>query len=382
MNTLLIKNGRLFDPASKLDERADILVKEGIISAIGSFEPEPGWQTVDASGCIVTPGLIDMHAHLYPFLPTGIQAESACFATGVTTAVDAGSSGCGTYPYYRPFLQYSKLRMKVFIHVSTAGIIEHPIAENVDPIHFDAKRIGEVLKICGNEIMGLKIRISREIVGELGIKPLLRALEIADEVNLPLMVHPTDPPCTMQEIVKLLRPGDILSHAYHNTGHTIIAEDGHVYPEIWHARERGVLFDVANDRRHFGFSTAKAAIADGFLPDIISSDLTSFDAFQYPTTFSLSMLASKYLALGLSMEQILPRMTSIPAGIMGIAGETGALRQGMCADIAVFKMIDKHVLFGDRPAEDPRCQYQSAEQILKPMMTVREGSIVFRDCEI
>ena len=168
MNTLLIKNGRLFDPASKLDERADILLEEGIISAIGSFEPKPGWQTVDASGCIVTPGLIDMHANLYPFLPTGIQAESACFATGVTTAVDAGSSGCGTYPYYRPFLQYSKLRMKVFLHVSTAGIIEHPIAENVDPIHFDAKRIGEVLKICGDEIMGLKIRISREIVGELG----------------------------------------------------------------------------------------------------------------------------------------------------------------------------------------------------------------------
>ena len=270
----------------------------------------------------------------------------------------------------------------MFLHVSTAGIIEHPIPENVDPLHFDLERIKEVLSHSGDEIMGLKIRISREIVGELGMRPLLRALEIAEEVKLPLMVHPTDPPCTMQELAGLLRPGDILSHAYHSTGHTIIGSDGHVYPEIWQARERGVLFDVANDRRHFGFSTAEAAIADGFLPDIISSDLTNFDAFQYPTTFSLPMLASKYLALGLSLDDILPRMTAIPAAIMGISEETGALRCGMCADIAVFKMIDKQVFFGDRPAEDPTVQYRSAARILKPMMTVREGNIVFRDCEL
>lgn len=382
MNPILIKNGRLFDPASGIDMTGDLLLENRKILALGSVLAPEGCTVIDARGCLVCPGLIDMHAHLYPFLPTGIPAEAVCFSTGVTTAVDAGSSGCGTYPYYRPFLETSRLRMKVFLNVCTPGIIEHPIPENVDPVHFDPERIRDVLERSTNEIMGLKIRISREIVGELGIKPLVRALEIADSLSLPLMVHPTDPPCSMAKIAGMLRPGDILSHAYHNTGDTIIDSSGHVCDEIWRARERGVLFDVANDRRHFGFSTAEAAIADSFLPDIISSDLTVFDAFQYPTTYSLPMLASKYLAMGLELGTILERMTAIPARIMGISHETGALKPGFCADVALFRLIDKNIVFGDKPAEHPDVQYRSGRQILKPMMTIREGCIVFRDCEI
>lgn len=382
MDAILIKNGRLFDPASGIDTVGDLLLENRKISAVGKADAPENCVVIDAEGCIVSPGLIDMHAHLYPFLPTGIPAEAVCFATGVTTAVDAGSSGCGTYPYYRPFLENSQLRMKVFLNVCTPGIIEHPLPENVDPVHFDLERIRDVVGRSGKDIMGLKIRISREIVGPLGIRPLVRALEIADELKLPLMVHPTDPPCSMTEIANMLRPGDILSHAYHNTGDTIIGPDGHVSQEIWHARERGILFDVANDRRHFGFSTAEAAIADGFLPDIISSDLTNFDAFKYPTTYSLPMLASKYLAMGLELGEIFRRMTAVPARIMGISHETAALKTGLCADVAVFRLIDKDIRFGDKPAEHPDVQYRSGKQILKPMMTVREGNIVFRDCEL
>lgn len=382
MNALLIKNGHLFDPALGLDMVGDILLEDKKIAAIGSNIVREHLQSIDATGCMITPGLVDMHAHIYPFLPTGIPAEAVCFSTGVTTVVDAGSSGCGTFPYYKPFLEHSKLRMKAFLNLSTAGIIEHPLPENVDPAHFDPERIKEVVIRSREEIMGLKIRISQEIVGGLGIRPLVRALEIAEELSLPLMVHPTDPPCKMQEILTLLRPEDILSHSYHNTGHTLLDSSGHICQEAWEARERGVLFDVANDRRHFGFSTAEAAISDGFLPDIISSDLTNFDAFQHPTTFSLPMLASKYLALGLGLKEILPRMSTIPAKIMGVSEETGALKTGMCADIAVFKIIEKETLFGDKPAEDPSVQFRKGTQILKPMMTVREGNIVFRDCEL
>lgn len=382
MYSLLIKNGQLFDPDSGLSRRGDIALDGRRIAAVGDIAPCDAAAMINAEGCIVTPGLVDMHAHLYPLLPSGIPAEAVCFSTGVTTAVDAGSSGCASYPYFRPLIHTSQLRIKAFLNVSTAGICAHPAHEDVDPAKFDEERIRDVFEACPGELLGLKLRTSRNIVEGYGLAPLERALEIADDIGVPLMLHPTDPPCTMARLLDMLRPGDIMSHAYHNTGDTIIDGSGHVCEAALRARERGVIFDVANDRWHFGFSTARAALADGFLPDVISSDLIGADVFRHPTVFSLPMLASKYLALGMSMEQILPRMTSVPARLMGLDGKIAALRPGYEADVAVFRMINREVEFGDRAYGDPRLECIRGDRLLKPMMTVKAGRIVFRDIDI
>ena len=382
MYSLVIKNGCLLDKSSGEDRVADIVLDGDRIAGIGHYADCEAAAVIDASGCIITPGLVDMHVHLYPLLPSGIPAEAVCFATGVTTAVDAGSSGCATYPFFRPFIHTSQLRIKAFLNVSTAGICSHPMPEDVDPGKFDPVRIKELFAACPGELLGLKLRTSRDIVGNYGLAPLERALEIADDLGVPLMLHPTDPPCSMDALLNMLRPGDIMSHIYHNIGLTVVDASGHVCNAAWRARERGVLFDAANDRRHFGFSTAQNCLKDGFLPDIISSDLIGADAFMHPTVYSMPMLASKYLAMGMPLDEIFSRMTSGPARIMGIDDHTAALRVGFEADIAVFKMIEKKTEFGDRAYGDPKLACISGSRILKPMMTVRKGHIVFRDVEL
>lgn len=146
--SLLVKNGHLFDPDSGLSQRGDVALNGRRIAEVGNVEACDAEATIDAEGCMVMPGLVDMHAHLYPLLPNGISAEAVCFSTGVITAVDAGSSGCASYPYFRPFIHTSQLRIKAFLNVSTAGICAHPAHEDVDPAKFDAERIRDVFAAC------------------------------------------------------------------------------------------------------------------------------------------------------------------------------------------------------------------------------------------
>ena len=381
MDQIIIRGGHVLDPGSGTDRVMDLVIRDGLIAEPDDSQETTGQIVIDAAGLLVTPGWIDAHLHIYPLLPTGVPAEAVCFATGVTTAVDAGSAGCGTYPLYRPFLNSGMLRTKAFLNVSTAGIISHPLPENVDPAAMDPVRIRDVIQACP-ELLGLKIRCSRDIVGEFGLRPLDRCLEIAEELGLPVMVHPTDPPCPMRDILDRLRPGDILSHVYHNIGPCILDESGHVSDTVWKARERGVLFDAANDRRHFGFSTPLPALREHFYPDLITSDLTGLDMYQYPTVFSLPMLASKYLNLGMALPEIIERVTSIPARITGLSAETGALRPGMCGDVAVFRIEERRVTFGDRRFTDPDCCCIEGQQVIKPLLTLRGGRIVFRDISV
>ena len=381
MSIIRIVGGRVIDPLRKLDKVSNVVVYKDLIGTDTQQDNDLDMTVIDADGLIVTPGWIDAHLHAYPLLPTGIPAEAVCFATGVTSAVDAGSSGCGTYPLYRPFLQMNRLNIKAFLNVATAGIIDHPLPENVNPAAMDPIRIRDVVQACP-EIIGLKIRCSRSIVGEYGLKPLERCLEIAEHIKLPVMVHPTDPPCRMEEITERLRPGDILSHVFHNIGPCILDESGHVSAGIWKARERGILFDAANDRRHFGFSTAIPALKDHFYPDFISSDLTGMDMYQYPTAFSLPMLASKYLNMGMNIIDILDRVILFPAQLMGISEDAATLRAGSTADISIFRIEEKSVPFGDRNFSDPACRLIRGSQVVKPLLTICKGQIVFRDISV
>ena len=379
MYQVIIKNGTVIDPANGIHRQADVAVLEGKIANVGSFAGK-GVMEIDARGCIVTPGLIDHHAHLYPLAGIGIPADAVCFASGVTTAVDAGSTGCDTLGENLDFLKRGKLTTRLYLNVCSIGLDSLPAKlEDVNPVRFDRGKIAETFQRHGQYLLGLKLRTSAEIVGDLGYVPLRQTVALAGELGVPVMVHCTNPPGKMDELLDCLRPGDVLTHMYMNRGDTILNEAGEVSEAAYRARERGVIFEAADARAHFSFQVSESAIRQGFLPDIIATDLTRLSMNLRPTAFNMANQLSKYCALGMSLDQVIACCTSAPAKYMGLEGIAGCLTPGAWGDVAVFRQEACRAGFGDRPYSDPNCQLRHAAVRLRPVLTVKRGEAVFRD---
>ena len=335
---------------------------------------------VDASGCIVTPGLIDHHAHLYPLAKIGIPAEAMCFSSGVTTAVDAGSTGCDTFSSNILFMEQSKLTIRAYLNVCSTGLDSLPQEmEDVDPAHFDEGKIADAFQMYGPMLQGLKLRTSRSVVKELGYAPLRRTLELAGKLGVSVMVHCTDPPGEMDELLSILRPGDVLTHMYMNKGSTILDGKGTVSKAAYDARKRGVLFEAADARAHFSFEVGEPAIRQGFLPDLIATDLTRLSMNLRPTAFNMANQMSKYYMMGIGLDALIACCTSIPARNMGLASEAGCLSPGAWGDVAVFKLEECNAEFGDHPYSNPQCQLRQGSKRFRPVFTVKNGEAVFRD---
>lgn len=379
-DALLIKNGLVLDPAAHLKKKTDVAIRNGKILGLGDFSREQTHFVIDAKGCYVVPGLIDHHSHIYPLMKTGIPSESLCFAAGVTTVVDAGSTGYATYEGYRNFIQSETLlQIRPYLNVCATGLATLPYLENLDPDSFDEGRIAEIFAKFPGEFEGLKIRTSKNIVKEFGFRPLDRTLEIAEKIGVPIMVHCTNPPGPLGEVIRRLRPGDVLTHMYQNIGHTLLDEKRKVIPEAYAARERGVIFEAADARAHFSFEVSEPAIAQGFLPDIIATDITQFSMNQRPTSFNLAMQLSKYTFLGIDFYEALRRCTENPARVMGRLDTIGTLTPGTDADVAILKPVEWENEFGDRPYYITERQLRKGKLLYKPMMTVKQGKIVYRD---
>jgi len=371
---LIIRNGTVVDPANKRDEKADVVIDNGKIVDVakdGRFR-----QTIDASGCFVCPGLIDYHMHLSPLAEIGVGGELACFPSGVTSAVDCGSSGAATYEGYRPALFSSRLTSRAFLHVCSAGLATGQYHENPDPRHWDRKKIRRLFGEYPNELIGLKVRLGKEIVGSLGLSPLEEAIKLGDELGVPVMVHCSNPPSKMSDLLSLLRRGDTITHAFQDQGDSILDDRGRISDAANRARNRGVIFDVANANIHFSFAVARQALLEGFLPDTISTDLTTRSLYKRPAVFNLAFVLSKYLNLGMSLDQVIACGTSNPARILNCSNTLGQLKPGADADIAVFRLMEKETDFGDRKGEIVKGRI-----LLKPMLTVKQGELVYRDME-
>mgnify|MGYP001177804387 FL=1 len=374
MADLVIRNGTVLDPANKRDLKADVGIDNGKIVNVakeGQFR-----QTIDASGCLVCPGLIDYHLHLSPLAEIGVDGELACFPSGVTIAVDCGSAGAATYEGHRPALLSSKLTAKAFLHVCSAGLATGQYHENPDPRHWDRKKIHRLFEKYPDDLIGLKVRLGKEIVGSLGLSPLEEAVKLGDELSVPVMVHCSDPPSAMSDLLSILRRGDTITHAFQDQGDSILDKCGRISNAAYKARERGVIFDVANANIHFSYSVARQAISENFLPDTISTDLTTRSLYKRPAVFNLAFVLSKYLNMGMPLEQVIACVTSNPARILGCSDDIGQLGHGADADVAVFKLIEKDTDFGDRKGE-----ILKGRLLLKPMMTIKRGEIVYRDLE-
>ena len=382
---LLIKNGHVIDPLNGIDRVCDLAADGARILKTGENLPaDPKDNVIDASGCYVVPGLIDHHAHVQPLAKIGLPTEASCFASGVTAVVDAGSTGCANYIYHQGILERLRVNVLAYLNVCTTGLDSLPgCLEDVNPAHWDRGAIRECFdrfgQKAGGRLVGLKLRTSEPIVKDLGYKVLEETVKLGEELGVSVMVHCTNPPGPLADLLNLLRPGDTITHMYMNIGPNLLNEKGEVIPEAWEARERGVFFEAADARAHFGMPVAQAAIARGFLPDFIATDTTKLSMNLRPTAFSMAMQIAKYTALGIPFEKVIECATVNPARQLGLLDRAGSLTAGHPADIAVFRPVDMETVHGDRPYGVPEQHTIVGHRVYQPVLTVKNGEMVYRD---
>lgn len=314
---LILRNGRVIDPASNLDAICDIGFAGGRVAAVAPEITGPASSERDVSGKIVIPGMIDLHTHVYwGGTSIGVDAEPIARRSGTTTFIDAGTAGPANFPGFRKHvIEPSPVRILAFLNVSFAGIFAFSktvmVGESANLMLLDLHECVRVAREHPDLIVGVKVRVGRGAGGSSGIAPLDMAIEVADELGLPLMAHIDHPPPTRREVLDRLRPGDILTHCYRNFPNSLLRSDGGVREEALRARERGVFFDIGHGAGSFGFHACRGLLAAGFLPDAISSDVhvLNIDGPAY----DLLETMSKFLVLGMDMNAIVAAVTSAPA---------------------------------------------------------------------
>lgn len=373
---ILIRDGHVYDPASNIDYTGNLAVTDGYIEEHDASADVEAEHVIHASGCLVLPGLIDSHIHCF-FNGThiGLNPDIACIPAGVTAVIDAGSTGVSNCNALLDQLSLRTEKAKILLHVCAGGqIMSRQYSENVDPDVWDVGLFREILAKNRGRIAGLKIRTSKNIVGAFGFKPLEEAVRLGEDLGLRVVVHSTNPPGTMEEVAARLRPGDILCHVFHGNGESIISSDS-VFSGIQKARERGVLFDLAQGQGNFSIPVAKKAIEAGFYPDTISTDL-NLESWNNPLAFCLLMTMSKMRALGMPVRDIVKSVTANAAEVYGEAGNLGTLRKGTCGDITVVREKEMPVTYRDIYGNTV-----NGHVVFAPMLTVIDGKIQFRSPE-
>lgn len=347
---IIIKNGHIFDPAAGIDLYGNVIINKKRIIKLTEIIIEGEYEAmreIDAGGRMVVPGLIDAHTHInYLGQANGAPADLLCIPNGVTAAIDAGSTGVSNYKGLFHYLSQQEIKTKIMLNVSAGGIIMPTwYPEPLDPECWDTDWFDEAFENFGREIIGLKIRVSRNVLGSLGVKPLEAALKLAERYSTRLIVHLTDPILPIGDISDMMRNGDILTHIHQGKGETIL-QNGTIDRRVLEAQKRGVIMDCANGKFNVSLEVARKAIEEGFLPDSISSDL-NISNWGSPWVFSLPVVMSKYLALGMTVKQVIERVTAAPALQMGEEKNLGTLREGTTADITILELKERKTEFKD-----------------------------------
>jgi dihydroorotase len=339
---LILKGGRVIDPSQNLDGIRDVAFTAGKVSAIGKdLATGPDTEVRDVSGYIVSPGLIDLHTHVYwGGTSLGVDADEFCRASGVTTSVDTGSAGPGNWAGFRKHvIERSEARILAYLHVSFAGIFGFSktimVGESENVRLMAPAECAEVADKNRDLIVGIKVRVGRHSSGDQGTAPLSAALQVAEQVGMPLMAHIDHPPPSYEEVVDMLRPGDVITHCFRPFPNAPCTGQGSVRQAVLNARKRGVLFDVGHGGGSFAFKTARAMLANGFEPDTISSDVHTLciegPAFDQVTTMS------KFLCMGMSLSDVI-KASTLNAAVALQRMEYGSLKPGSLGDATILSV--------------------------------------------
>jgi dihydroorotase len=376
---LVIKGGDVLDPSQSLRGKRDVGIRWGVIEAIESDIPAArALKTIDATGKLVTPGLIDLHCHVYPYgSAIGIPADELVQFQGTTTVVSAGDAGVNNLAALRRYIvAQSRARIYAFVHIANNGLSAFPVAElyNIDNAQMEACAMA--LAENPDFLIGVKVRMSENVIFKHGLEPLKRGIQACEMCGWPakMMVHigGVETGELMSQILDLLRPGDVLTHAYSgapnlSNAFTNIVQNGKLLPAAVAAKQRGVVFDVGHGGGSFDFTVAEIALPGGCPPDTISSDIHVFSGNSPGIPF-LPNVMSKFMALGYSLEQVVTMTTTTPAKIINRAPKIGTLQIGAPGDVAIMELVEGPVSF-----VDTRNNKRGGKAYLKPVQTVING---------
>ena len=348
---LILKGGHIIDPSQELNSLADIGLYNGRILKIQKgLNLSNAKKVIDVSKCILTPGLIDLHTHVYwGGTSLGIDAEEFCRKSAVTTAIDTGSTGPGNFAgFKRHIIEKSKVNILAFLHISHAGIYAFSprvmVGESENISLMDPKTAIEVIEENRDYIIGVKVRLGKNTSGKNGIKPLNFAKNVAMETRLPLMVHIDDAPPSYSEILNQMRPLDILTHCFRPPPNAAISSNKKILPAVLEARERGVLFDVGHGMGSFSFEVTRSMLNEKFFPDTISSDIHAM-CLDGPA-HDLVTTMSKFLNLGMPIYEIIKSCTLNASSAIN-RPEIGKLEIGSVANISILKIEQGNFKFFD-----------------------------------
>ncbi|GAA2594067.1 amidohydrolase/deacetylase family metallohydrolase [Dactylosporangium fulvum] len=352
----VLRGGLVCDPEAGSLAPGDVVVRDGRIAAPATAGAAD--RIVDVSGLVVTPGLVDLHTHVFVGQDLGVDPDVVGPPSGVTTMVDTGSAGAHLFgAFVRGTVERARTRIAAFINISSVGTTSILLSGELKTLAYvDPASCRAAIDAYRDRIVGVKVRASADVAGDNGVVALDRAREVADAEGLPLMVHLGPPPASLADILARLGPGDILTHCFTGLSGTPFTEHGRLVDLIAEARRRGVVFDIGHGMCGFDLEQARAAVAAGFLPDTISSDLHTYSR---DIVGGLPDVMAKFLALGVGLPEVVRRTTIVPARVAGLDGAgVGSLRPGAPADLAVLRVTD-----GPSPT-------------VSAALTVRNGEIV------
>ncbi len=376
---LVIKGGEVLDPSQKLRARRDIGIRFGVVEALEADIPaERALRVLDASGKLVTPGLIDLHAHVFPYgSAIGIPADELVPYQATTTVVSAGDAGANNFAVFRRHIAaQTRTRMYAFVHIANIGLAGFPVPELFNIGYANAEVAAKAVAENADMVLGIKVRMSENVIDKHGLEPLKRAILACEASGTrgKVMCHigGVQSRELMSEILNTLRAGDILTHAYsgapNNAGQgTNIVQDGKLLPAAAAAKKRGVIFDVGHGGGSFDYTMAEPAIAQGAPPDTISSDIHVFSG-NTPGMPFLTWVMSKFLNLGFTLEQVVAMATINPARVIGRLPKLGTLQVGAPGDVSILEVVEGPVRF-----VDTRKNERNGKVHLRPVQSVAGG---------
>jgi len=375
MQGVLLKGGRVIDPSQNIDDKMDVAISgDKIVEVTNSITPQQGQQVIDAENKIVTPGIIDLHCHVAgSLLMMSIDPDVAGVNQCVTTVVDAGSTGEAIFGGFTRYVIPSSLtKVYCFIHLSSQGLSVMPELRDWEEINLEAT--AKAIKSYREIIKGVKLRLVGNVVARDGIKVVETAKKIARQFDMPIMIHIGDlkkqvSPTLIQEVLPIMETGDILSHVYTVKFGSVLRSDGTVLTELKEAHERGVIMDTALGINNFNFEVARKSMAQGILPTTLSTDLGAGN-LKHPV-FGMTVTMTKFLALGLDLQQVIEMSTINPARVLGEEERIGSLKPGIEADISILELLS-----GKWKLEDSECQALNVDRLIAPVMTIKSGQVI------